>query len=733
MSEGRRVKRRSAPSLRRKSLIRRAVQNDSHPGSEMKRTSVNRLMRGPFDSRSRQESVTASRRGFHNMQGSQPVFSGRIIFDHLPKTAGQAVNAWLRSELGRDNVTPNLIGEHRELIRRYGGEYSVISAHIEFEGGRLDPRYQYFTCLREPIDRALSWLFFVVKNHDRGQLPDLWEHARRFIDMHRDDEGHVHAADRLGDVNLDFGHFANVYVEHFANASSVALRSDDEKLAAALETIEQYDVWGLYEEMSDFVAAVALKVGIEVPAQLAKVNVTVARPKVNEVPSALLRRLSALNELDIEFYRLMHERWQRERSLRTTSLVALPDGWHPYEREGSRPYTAPEFTLLSVTREGGGVYTYGQIIRFDLCFSLATDVDCIEIGIDIRDEDKRRVFGATRACPRRLVGPMSAGTYRAQYHLVANFPEGRHTVGFAFVGYGAGERVELGRYEDLASFHVTIPRAMPSVGYTSVPIELDCEWVDSSVFGHVADAAGTLTSDAVLADLVAGDTFNLPVTLYNGSSQDWISPHLDPIRISYRWDDGANLVVSSGEQSSLPSGRLAAGQVIDAEMIVVAPPVPGRYRLVAGLVQERTGWFEQLGFAPFVEDFTVAAESAPRIYHGADARLFSQVGRRAGRTLVSGGRTGFLMYGPYASLSRGRYAVHCDGWRESQGEVWMDVCCDRGERILVRQDVSSDFASPLVDADFELTESVHDLEVRIWVSADAQVTIHSVQIEFRQE
>ena len=89
-------------------------------------------------------------------------YPGRLIFDHLPKTAGQAINAWLVAELGSGCVTPNLIGSHVDLIRKYGGLYSIISAHVHFDDGKgLDPRYQYMTLFREPalLHKAspLSW------------------------------------------------------------------------------------------------------------------------------------------------------------------------------------------------------------------------------------------------------------------------------------------------------------------------------------------------------------------------------------------------------------------------------------------------------------------------------------------------------------------------------------------------------------------------------------------------
>ena len=93
------------------------------------------------------------------------VFPGRIIFDHLPKTAGMSINSWLIDSLGDGCVIPNLIGMHSDLIVSYGGLYSIISGHIHFSAREgLDPRYQYITCIREPIDRVVSWLYFVSNN-----------------------------------------------------------------------------------------------------------------------------------------------------------------------------------------------------------------------------------------------------------------------------------------------------------------------------------------------------------------------------------------------------------------------------------------------------------------------------------------------------------------------------------------------------------------------------------------
>jgi len=64
----------------------------------------------------------------YRMEKPRP-FNGRVIFDHLPKTGGSATRVWLVSALGPASVMSVLGGDHRTLIRRFGGEYPIIAAH----------------------------------------------------------------------------------------------------------------------------------------------------------------------------------------------------------------------------------------------------------------------------------------------------------------------------------------------------------------------------------------------------------------------------------------------------------------------------------------------------------------------------------------------------------------------------------------------------------------------------
>jgi hypothetical protein len=87
----------------------------------------------------------------------------RIVFLHIPKTAGQSVHAALVKAFGEDVVCPARVNE--QLARMTITElnrYQVFSGHLDW--AMLDcikgPKY-VFTILRNPVDRILSFYFYL--------------------------------------------------------------------------------------------------------------------------------------------------------------------------------------------------------------------------------------------------------------------------------------------------------------------------------------------------------------------------------------------------------------------------------------------------------------------------------------------------------------------------------------------------------------------------------------------
>lgn len=100
----------------------------------------------------------------------------KIIFLHIPKTAGQSVHAKLVDACGVDNVCPARVNDHlRTLSIRQLNSYKVFSGH--FDWSLLDciegPKY-IFTVLRDPRDRILSFYFY-LRESAKKLSPQLLE------------------------------------------------------------------------------------------------------------------------------------------------------------------------------------------------------------------------------------------------------------------------------------------------------------------------------------------------------------------------------------------------------------------------------------------------------------------------------------------------------------------------------------------------------------------------------
>ncbi len=105
----------------------------------------------------------------------------KVIFLHIPKTAGQSVHAALVDAYGFEAVCPARVNEQlfgmtiEELNR-----YRVFSGHLDWS--LLDcvrgPRFT-FTVLREPRDRLLSFYFFLRGEAGRLGPAELEKPQRR--------------------------------------------------------------------------------------------------------------------------------------------------------------------------------------------------------------------------------------------------------------------------------------------------------------------------------------------------------------------------------------------------------------------------------------------------------------------------------------------------------------------------------------------------------------------------
>jgi hypothetical protein len=105
----------------------------------------------------------------------------------------------------------------------------------------------------------------------------------------------------------------------------------------------------------------------------------------------------------------------------------------------------------------------------------------------------------------------------------------------------------------------------------------------------------------------------------------------------------------------------------------------------------------------------------------------------------SDGRPGHLCHGPYITLQPGRYTAGFYVRRDpgdDEGEIELDVCAGRGERIFARRTapIGELFCSiaGLVPLDFTLDAVERDCEMRLRVPARARLEV-SEAVLFRRD
>ena len=135
----------------------------------------------------------------------------KVIFLHIPKTAGQSVHEFLLANFDRESVCPARVNEQLKLLSAEElNRYQVFSGHFDWSAfDRLEGERFVFTVLRDPMERLLSFYFYLREQAElfasRGELgPDKvgmraalemtpWEYfvdpqskIRGFIDNHYD-------------------------------------------------------------------------------------------------------------------------------------------------------------------------------------------------------------------------------------------------------------------------------------------------------------------------------------------------------------------------------------------------------------------------------------------------------------------------------------------------------------------------------------------------------------------
>jgi len=121
------------------------------------------------------------------------------------------------------------------------------------------------------------------------------------------------------------------------------------------------------------------------------------------------------------------------------------------------------------------------------------------------------------------------------------------------------------------------------------------------------------------------------------------------------------------------------------------------------------------------------SEHAPLLdFKGNDfMNLPSQVGDVEGSGKTTRSHAGWLVYGPYAPLKSGQYLLSFYGSIRQSGGAYIDVVSEYGETVhgkfILKEGDGSDHL--IKNATIDLPENVANLEVRVWVEAEDDITL----------
>lgn len=128
-------------------------------------------------------------------------------------------------------------------------------------------------------------------------------------------------------------------------------------------------------------------------------------------------------------------------------------------------------------------------------------------------------------------------------------------------------------------------------------------------------------------------------------------------------------------------------------------------------------------------------EMAPgeRRFYGDDIRLQTQVGiTTEDHSIATTNQPGYLLYGPYLSLKKGKYNISVKGEIGEKGLDFssIDVSVNSGSIILAQSNLNIPVSNQeLASFDVTLEDNFSDFEIRIWANQDTDVRIHTVSVK----
>lgn len=549
--------------------------------------------------------------------------SDRLLFLHIPKTAGTAFTAFLCRNLGDENCSDRVNQiKWRDALARYE-DYKLIAGHLFATiGDQLPSDRQSIVILREPIDRFLSTVFF--QSRDVSDVPSQQGRdldIESYIDSMLDDERQL----------------LNMQTEMVYPLGTNLLRSHswEAKVAAGRKALDAFQFVGIQSDIEDFAVILARRLGWVGCGDVGYANVTSRRIAASDLTGRQRRRLGVLLEPDLELYAHAQSRFIRDRrgvlmldgfgrsEVTCTNEACVPTEapWSVAAVPGMRPEEPSEFgdrrvEIVEVTVSGeisgpGDILT-GELVTLAVRFVAHQAAEDFTVGFSIKDRRGITLFGSNT----KLQGAshdISAGRYSAVFKFLNRLGEGSYIVNVdlhkalsimdtAYHSIRAAARFNVvgrcGAYFE-GSFLLDVDASIsPDASDTELSTRLSLDALASTLFvgrlpPPLREFSANLRQLEEIPPLSTSDGLLVGMEITNTSNSIWPTSGKRPVQLSYHWvtDQGAT-VVADGLRTRLAEDVEPGASVI-VRALLRAPDVPGNMTLVWDLVQENVRWFSE--------------------------------------------------------------------------------------------------------------------------------------------
>lgn len=217
-----------------------------------------------------------------------------IIFTHIPKTAGTSfIKTVVEPNLSSSQIY-NYIGLKKFILDNQS-KYSFVAGHSPYGLHRFTKKkVKYITFLRDPIERAVSFYYF-IKSSDIN----LYKHPLRdYADSVSLGEFYKKRNFHNQQTRAIAGFFSDmIYPNIFLPSLERVM------LKTAIENLRNcYFGFGILERFQESVALLVNKLGWKEIVEVAAQKKTLQRPKITDLDSETFQILSKAHQLDSHLY-----------------------------------------------------------------------------------------------------------------------------------------------------------------------------------------------------------------------------------------------------------------------------------------------------------------------------------------------------------------------------------------------------------------------------------------------